>query len=184
MPAPADAAMPTRRDLHASPKLSILKNGPESFKGRKLGVLVSDGADVGLVTELKKAVEAEGGMIEFVAPKVSRVSASDGTWIEARQQIHGGPSVLYDAVAIVVPEEGGKMLASLPPAKDFVSDAFAHMKFIAYAPAAAPLLRKAGIGEDLDAGCVELDAPAAVKAFVAKLGDLRYWPREKELWVK
>ena len=45
MPKPADAAMPTRQDLDASPKLSIVENGPQRFEGRKLGILVTDGTD-------------------------------------------------------------------------------------------------------------------------------------------
>ncbi|MCR6659703.1 MAG: catalase [Asticcacaulis sp.] len=39
MPAPADAAKPTREDLPASDALSILKNPPPSLAGRKIGVL-------------------------------------------------------------------------------------------------------------------------------------------------
>lgn len=45
LPRAADAAQPTRQDLKASPALSILLNQPETFSGRKLGLLVSDGAD-------------------------------------------------------------------------------------------------------------------------------------------
>ena len=45
MPEPAEAAMPTREDLPVSDALSILKNAPSTFKGRKLGILVSDGID-------------------------------------------------------------------------------------------------------------------------------------------
>ncbi len=47
MPLP-DAAVAARKpitDLPPSDALSILKNGPDSFKGRKLGILMSDGAD-------------------------------------------------------------------------------------------------------------------------------------------
>ena len=126
MPAPADAAMPTRTDLSVSPKLSIILNGPESFKGRKLGALLTDGVDIGLVQGLKAALEAEGALIEFVAPMVGGVEASDGTWIEAKQKVDGGPSVLYDAVAILASAEGAKLLAKDATAKDFVNDAFAH----------------------------------------------------------
>ena len=34
-----------RRDLPPSPALSILANGPDSFAGRKIGILVTDGVD-------------------------------------------------------------------------------------------------------------------------------------------
>ena len=39
MPAPEEAARPTRMDLKKSPALSILLNGPKSFSGRKVGAL-------------------------------------------------------------------------------------------------------------------------------------------------
>src|SRR5699024_6281483 len=45
LPEPAQAARPTREDLPRSAPLSILLNSPGRFTGRKLGVLVSDGAD-------------------------------------------------------------------------------------------------------------------------------------------
>ena len=45
LPKAADAAMPTRTDLEPSPALSIIENGPESFAGRKIGVLIADGVD-------------------------------------------------------------------------------------------------------------------------------------------
>lgn len=74
------------------------------------------------------------------------------------------------------------MLATRPPAKDFVSDAFGHMKFIAYVSGAAPLLEAAGVADDLDAGCLELKSAKHVEDFVGMLGELRFWPREAALW--
>ncbi|RUY85244.1 catalase, partial [Mesorhizobium sp. M7A.F.Ca.CA.003.01.2.1] len=44
MPEPAEAAVPPRDDLPPSPALSIIQNGPDSFEGRKVGVMLSDGA--------------------------------------------------------------------------------------------------------------------------------------------
>lgn len=180
-PKPAPAAMPVRDDLKASPKLSILLNGPKSFAGRKLGALVTDGVDIGLVEGLKSALEKEGAQIEFVAPHVGGVKAGDGTWIEAKQKIDGGPSVLYDAVAILATEDGAKDLAKMPPARDFAADAFAHCKFIAYTAGAQPLLEKAGIWGDLDDGSLKLGSKTDGKKFVDMCRELRHWPREKKL---
>jgi catalase len=41
LPPPATAARPTRQDLPPSPALSILKNGPGSFEGRVMGVMIA-----------------------------------------------------------------------------------------------------------------------------------------------
>src|SRR3546814_6302444 len=67
--------------LPPSPALSIVKNGPASFSGRKLGILLTDGADAGLFNTLVAAVEAEQASCEVVAPKIGGVTLSDGTKI-------------------------------------------------------------------------------------------------------
>jgi catalase len=180
MPEPAEAAMPTK-ELEESPKLSIILNGPDSFKGRKLGALLTDGVDIGLVKSLKWAIEAEGASIEFVAPAVGGIEASDGIWIEAKQKIDGGPSVPYDAVAILTSADGAALLAREPTAKDFVSDAYAHCKFIAYSKDSMALLQKAGIADALDSGCVELRTDKDAKGFVQDCRKLRFWEREQKV---
>jgi catalase len=176
MPRAATPAREVISDLPPSPALSILLNGPESFRGRKLGVLVTDGVDAKLLKALKGALEAEGALMELVAPKVGGVTASDGKLYPAKQKVNGGPSVLYDAVALLVSPKGAAMLAQEATAKDFVSDAFAHAKFIAYVDAARPLLEKAGV--ELDGGCIELKSAADATKFVRTCGQLRFWERE------
>jgi catalase len=177
MPKAAEAARKPITTLKPSKALSIIENGPKSFKGRKLGVLVTDGVDGDLLGALVDAVEAEGAMIEFVAPKVGGFKCSKGKHHPAQQKVNGGPSVLYDAVAVLPSAEGVKQLAIEATAKDFVNDAFAHAKFIAYAETAMPLFQKAGLTE-MDDGMVALKRAADVKGFVAKLGELRFWERE------
>jgi catalase len=73
------------------------------------------------------------------------------------------------------------MLSKDKTAKDFVNDAFAHLKFIGYSAEAKPFLVKAGIeDEDMDAGVIALkDGDAA--AFVETCGQLRLWERELEV---
>jgi len=176
MPKPADAARPTQ-DLKPSPTLSIHLNGPKSFKGRKVGALLTDGVDKSLIESLKSALDGEGALLEIIAPKVGGVQASDGSWIEAKQKIDGGPSVLYDAVALLPSEEGAKLLAKEPAARDFVADAFAHMKFIGHTAAAAILFEKAGIAENRDEGFIALKGKDDCSAFVAACRQVRFWKR-------
>ena len=178
LPEPADAAVPPRDDLPASPALSIIENGPESFAGRKVGVLVSPGADAALLKELRAAIESEGAVLEIVAPKVGGVEAADGSWIEAGHMIDGGPSVLFDAVALLLSEDGAERLAGEAAARDFVADAFAHCKFIAFTPDAVALLRKAGVDPQADEGMIALGEPGAVAAFIESCRKLRLWSRE------
>lgn len=177
MPEPATAAQPVR-DLPESPALSILKRNLESFRGRKIGVLVTDGSDAGLVNALREAATAEGALLEFVCPMIGGVKLSDGSWVDGQQKINGGPSVLYDAVALLPSEEGARLLSREATAKDFVNDAFAHAKFIAYAPPAKLLFEKTGLADDLDAGVIALTRPGDLDAFITACRQKRFWMRE------
>ena len=73
------------------------------------------------------------------------------------------------------------LLAKEATARDFVSDAFAHLKFIAYTEDATPLLQKAGVLEDRDEGFVPLRSADDAKAFVAACRKLRVWQREAKV---
>ena len=92
--------------------------------------------------------------------------------------IDGGPSVLYDAVALVVSAAGVADLCKEASAKDFVADAFTHCKYIAYVAEAMPLLEKVGIAGDLDEGTVAIKDKATAASFLDQAENLRFWPRE------
>jgi len=177
-----DASEPARRpitDLPASPALSIVANGPQRFAGRKIGVLVTDGVDAALLHGLRKAAAAEGALVELVAPQIGGVVTSDGELIPAHQKIDGGPSVLYDAIAILASADGAAALAADAAAKDFVTDAHHHCKFIAYHPEAGVLLDAAGVLTDIDEGYVALDSRSAPSTFLERCRELRHWDRAK-----
>jgi len=99
----------------------------------------------------------------------------------ADQKLAGGPSVLYDAVAVLVSEEGAAMLSKDKTAKDFVNDAFAHCKFIGYAAEAMPLFEKTGLAADMDEGCIALSSAADATGVVAACRKLRVWDREPKV---
>ena len=180
LPAPAKAARPTRMDLKPSPALSIVLNGPKTFKGRKIGVLVSDGVDAGLLSSLKSAASKEGVTVEVVAPTVGGVKASNGSMVKADYKINGGPSILFDAVAIMVSKNGAQQLSKESTAKDFVSDAYAHLKFVGYTGSALPLLEKAGVKSSMDNGFVLLSHGQDAAKFLNACKQVRVWNRESK----
>jgi len=180
LPEPVPAAQPTRTDLEPSPALSIVRNGPDSFAGRKIGVLVTPGADAAVLGALTQAAEREKAIVEFVAPTVSTLELSDGTPVTPGQQLAGGPSVLYDAVVLAPSADGADELSANPAAKDFVTDAYAHCKFIGHTPDSAALVDAAGIDHEGDEGCIAVDA-GSVADFLARCRELRYWARERVL---
>jgi len=178
MPKAATAARPTRENLNTSPALSIMLNGPDRFTGRKVGALLTDGSNAEVFNALKQALANEGSQLEVIAPRVGGVNTSDGSWIEASQQVDGGPSVLYDAVALLPSEAGVRTLIKQPAARDFVADAFAHLKFIGYAKTALPLFDKAGVADHLDDGFIELSGATQCSKFVEMCRQVRFWARE------
>ncbi|MBV8488749.1 MAG: catalase [Planctomycetaceae bacterium] len=177
MPQPATAARPTRQDLKPSPALSIIKNGPKSFAGRKVGALVTDGVDASVLAALGKSLQAEGAMLKLVAPEVGGVKDSSGAWHDGDEKVEGGPSVLFDAVAILPSKDGAALLATLPAARDFVADAAAHRKFIGYASTAMPLFEKAGVASSLDEGFIPLNSASDCESFIAACRKVRFWDR-------
>jgi catalase len=167
--------------LAPSPALSIVQRGPQSFAGRKLGILLTDGADAALFDALTKAAAKADAVVEVVAPKIAGAVLSDGALVPAKQKIDGGPSVLFDAVAVLASAEGAALLARDGAARDFVHDAFGHCKFIGYSRETEALFEKAGLLADLDDGCVPLASAADAKAFLARCAELRHWPRELQV---
>jgi catalase len=176
VPAPkaSKAAAPVQ-DMEPSPALKIVRGALElhTLKGRSVGVLVADGSDAAAVKAVKAAVVKAQGRAVIVAPKVGGAKLSDGTVLLADGQLAGSPSVLYDAVAVILSDAGCKMLLKESAAVQFVMDAFGHLKAIGHSPEAKPLLDKAGV--EPDDGVTDLG-----KAFIEAAGQ-RFWDREPKV---
>ena len=176
LPKPAETFKPIKKNLIKSPALSIILNSKKSIAGRKLGILIADGTNADLLNALIKSFEKSQATVEIIAPKISGVKLNNGKQLSAHQTIDGGPSILYDAVAVLLSAEGVNELKINPAARDFVADAFAHYKFIAYSKEAVPLLKKAGLENELDKGCLLLEANKT-NDFVKLCKELRFWQR-------
>lgn len=177
LPEPALPSVTVKTRLKKSSALSIILNGPNRFEGRKLGVLVSHRSDAQIIKSLEVAVKKARATIEIIAPQIAGVELNNGQWLNAHHKIDCAPSVLFDAIAILItkPEVTGLEKNSL--VRDFISDAFAHFKFIGYVQEALPLLINIGIDKELDDGCMLLNKNKAAN-FIKLCGDLRFWERE------
>ena len=180
MPNPPPAAQPTQMDLKPSRALSIQSSPPDSFKGRILGVLISDGFDGGLLMALKSAVEDEGGVVRVIAPKIGGAMCNNDHLHPVTDQLGGAPSVLFDAVALL---PGTQSLALSPAAIDFVQDAHAHCKHIGLSETALDLIAASGLDGAQDKGMHVLGDPASAEVFVTACRSLRFWDREAMLAV-
>lgn len=176
MPDAAPPAAPVKKNLKASDALSILKNAPGTFKGRKLGILLSDHFDAKLLKAVKASAKEEGAVVELIGPRIAGVKADDGSTMDLDHKIDGGPSVIFDAVAILMSDIGKDAMMKMPPARDFVADAYAHYKFVAYTDASKDLFKKAGLPDDLDGGFHALTSENT-DDFIKLCRDLRFWDR-------
>lgn len=173
MPVPdaSQAAAPVQ-DLDLSPALRIIEGPlePEDIEGRSIAVLVADGSDAEATQALLGAIEGAGARAVIVAPKIGGAKLSDGSLLKADAQLAGYPSVLADAIALSLSEEGTALLLKEAAAVQFVMDAFGHLKAIGASDAAKPLLDKAGVAPD--AGVTGLG-----EGFIDAAA-LRFWDRE------
>ena len=110
-------------DMDASPALRIVGKYPDTLKGRAVGILVTDGADGAVVDAVKAAAEADGATVKIVAPKIGGVTLKGGKKLKADGQLAGTPSVVFDAVALVLSEAGCAELLKESAAVDFAPQA-------------------------------------------------------------
>jgi catalase len=178
MPTAATRVVPARKDLPESPSLSIMRSAAQTFGGRRLGALVTDGVDAGFLRQLETEFNDVGATVELVAPAIGGIKSEDGAWIEAKRTLATAPSVLFDAVAIVVSPQSSREIAKSALAAAFVADAYAHCKFIAYTADARPLLERALAGSPLDGGCKQVETVMAASQFAALCAQLRFSARE------
>jgi catalase len=168
-------------DLDPSPALSIVGKAKPMLKGRKIGALVTDGADGDRVEALRAALAKEGAELAIVAPKIGGVRLKSGKPLVVDMALSGAPSVFFDAVTIFASAEGIKLLLKNSGAIDWIRDAFGHLKVIGYTAAARPLFARAGIADDLDEGVIELDARGSIAQYIEAAKRQRVWDREARL---
>jgi catalase len=175
LPPKSDAAVEPQ-DMEMSPALRIIGKYPETLMGRSVAILVSDGADEAAVKAVRTAAEADGATVKIVAPKIGGVKLEGGKMLKADGQLAGSPSIMFDAVALVLSAEGCAALLKEGAAIDFAKDAFGHLKAIGFTPEAKPLLDKAGVMPD--AGVVDVSGGAGGFIEAART---RQWDREPQV---
>ena len=172
------AAPPAASPVKVQPQSHILRtigNMKDTLKGRAIAILVSDGSDIAAINLIKKAAKDEGAAIKVIAPRIGAIKLTDGATMEVDGQLSGTPSVLFDAVALILTEKAAKEFSNESSALDFARDAFSHLKAIAVDKGGSAFLKNANIKSD--AGVVDvLDTQAFIKQ-----AKTRQWDREKTI---
>jgi catalase len=174
MPVAPRAASPVLK-MERSSALQIIGKMKSTLVGRAIGILIADGSDGAAIKKIRKAAADAGATVKIIAPKVGGAKLADGSIQAADGQLAGTPSVLFDAVAVILSDEGAKSLSREGAAIDFVRDAFGHLKAIAVDKGGRALLKLANVGQDT--GVVDANDLAAFAA-AAKT---RQWEREKSV---
>lgn len=166
-------AAATVQEMLPSAALQVIGKMKDTLMGRSIGILINDGSDVGTIDTIKKAAIDAGASVKIIAPKIGGAKLSDGSILKIDGQLAGTPSVIFDAVAIILSNESAKELSSEAAAIDFIRDAFGHLKAIAADNGGNKLLKVANIRDD--AGVVDA---LNTDAFIAA-AKTRQWDREK-----
>ena len=172
-----DAAKTAQPAQPRPPSPALQSNGTmkDTLEGRGVGILVADGSDGATVAALKAAVLAAGASVKIIAPKIGGATLADGALLVADGALAGTPSVLFDAVAVVLSAAAAKDLAKEAAAVDFVRDAYGHLKALAVDAGGQALLKTCGVQPG--AGVVNAGDCAA---FIAA-AKTRQWAREGAL---
>jgi catalase len=174
MPDAQVAAAPVKQ-MKPSPALQIIGKMKDTIMGRAIGILITDGSDGAVIEKIKKAAIDAGATVKIVAPKVGGAKLADGSIQAADCQLAGTPSVFFDAIAVILSEEGATALSVESAAIDFVRDAFGHLKAIAVDKGGRALLKIANVRRDT--AVVDTNEE---EAFIAA-AKTRQWDREKSV---
>jgi catalase len=176
-PPPAQTRVAAQQ-MQPSRPLSIVANMKPTLEGRCIGVLVDDGSDAKQVKRIVDAARRAKAAVKIVAPKIGGATLSDGSQLPADGQLAGTPSIVFDAVAIIVNNSAAARLVKEAAACDFVRHAFGHLKAIAFSEDAKALLEACGIKEaQRDEGVVPAEE---VETFIAAAAT-RQWEREAKV---
>ncbi|KAA5537487.1 catalase [Taibaiella lutea] len=193
-PADADPAdyqpIEIEGSLTSSEALSMANTIKDSIKTRKIAILAADGVDENSLQAVKAALEAEGGVVEVIAPRQGYILSANDTEIPVHQSFLTAASVLYDAVYL---PGGTNSVASVEAEADaihFLNEAFKHCKAIAADEGAVQVLEATYFFKKLpdefsedtvlkEGLIVSNDSAKLADLFVKAIAQHRFWDREK-----
>lgn len=179
-----------KSQVDKSEALSMQNTIKNTIRTRKVAVLVADGVDEEGLLAMKAALEAEGAVVELVAPKLCAVKSENDTEFPIMKSFLTTASVLYDAVYVPGGINSVATLAAEPDAIHFLNEAFKHCKAIAADTDALQVLNETyfakKIPQDLSeesvmrTGVLVGESSKDLSAmFIKAIAQHRFWDREK-----
>lgn len=176
--------------LSRSDALSMANTIKEGIRTRKVAFLTADGVNENSVATVRKAIEAAGGVVKIIAPKLGFIISENDTQIPVDESYLTAASVLYDAVYVPGGTNSVATVEAEADAVHFLNEAFKHCKAIAADEQAMQVLEATyfskKIPEDfsdetvLKEGVVVNDnAKKLAGQFISAIAMHRFWDREK-----
>lgn len=172
-----------------SEALSMKNTIKNTIKSRKIAFLAADGVKSTLAA-VKAALEAEGAIVEVIAPHLGTIAADNGQKIPVDQSYLTAASVLFDAVYVPGGSKSIDAVALEANAIHFLNQSFKHCKAIAADPDAMKVLNATYFGDKLPKAfsdeevlkegiTIQADAEKLSRQFIKAISQHRFWEREK-----
>jgi catalase len=174
-PDPSGRLRPQAKD-DTSPALSLAKSA-SLIRGRKIALLAGDGVDADQLQDVRRALLADGCVVELIAAHAGVITDSQGEMQKVNLAAPNAPSVIYDGAVVL----GGKSAAALSKsglAIHFVNEAYRHGKPLAFISDGNLLMKAAKLPEVSAQDGVIAGEGDAIEAFVKALHQHRF-PRRR-----
>ncbi|GGX06299.1 catalase [Pigmentiphaga litoralis] len=188
-------AMPKALEIDVTPEITVSPAlsltalpGEGGVRTRKIAILVANGVEATSVQALQSALVDAGAVPLLVAPRLGKVTAADGTILEAQASMENTPPVLFDAMVLPDGEDAVALLARIGYTDEFIKNQYRHCKTILVLGASAKLTEKMGINPTLptgetDPGLLFADASgieAAAQQFIDAVSQHRHPARDMD----
>ena len=188
-PLPKAAPVDVVPEVLTSPALSLTtRPGDGRIATRRVAILVADGVNPAGVTDASARLREEAAVPRVLAPRLGKVSTSNGEFLEADGTVAAMPSVLFDAVIVAGGAEAVQLLVADGRVLEFLKDQYRHCKPMLMQGEAAVLLKAIGIPDELVTGEADPGLIVAkpggeaggLEAFVQALSGHRILERETD----
>ena len=176
-------------EVEASPGLSLFaRPGEDAARGRRVALLVADGADATGLAALHQALLDAGVVARHLGSRLGTLSLGNGGTLEVEATVEAMPAVLWDGVVLVADAAGLARLGRDAQWREFLRDQYRHAKPMLLAGSeAGAVLQRLGIPATLPdgsddpgllqrAGCDD----GAAAGFLAALARHRHFERETD----
>ncbi len=176
--------------LTSSAALSMENTVKNTIQTRKIAFLAADGVDEESLQTVKSKLEAEGAVVEVIAPRLNFILSSDNKEIAVDHSFLTAASVLYDAVYVPGGTNSVATIEADADAVHFLNEAFKHCKPIAAHASARQVLESTYFAKKLPADFSEdtvlreglvvgEDSEKVAELFTKAIAQHRFWEREK-----